>query len=213
MVRGRTKTDASGGQNDQIISEMKTIARQFKPNGSQAMAKVQDFNSLRQALNCASADQRLLVFVNVSQKDRPDAEKKLASVFADKDIIGKFHLNFINEKTDQGWSKVIQGAKNSPGIVVIRASQFGLDGQAVDQINLAANEAVVKKSLLTANARFAKVETRKDYEAHVRAGRRERVTFENEIESTDGKSGGGRSGPPGKSRPQGKSGMRKQRGR
>lgn len=187
----RGKTDTTGNENPEIISKMKQISRQYTARGELSDAELQDFHSLRQALNCSAADQRLLVFVNVRSRDRNEIETKLQSVFADSEIIGKFHLDFANEDVDRTWTQVISGAKNQPGIVVIRSGKFGIEGQALDQLDLDADAATITDSLLAANEKFAKVEDRKDYESHVREGRRQRINFENEIprQGTDGTGG------------------------
>ena len=192
MIRGRSRTDTSGAQNGQIVAQMNQIARQYRPTGNLSGAVLQDFNSLRQALNCASADQRLLVFVNVPHSDRADVEQIIQAVFADKDVIGKFHLDFTDYPTDRGWTKVIHGAEAKPSIMVIRPSQFGLDGRVGAQLALSANLETIRSSLLKSNEYFAKVEKRKDYEEHVQAGKRQRIFFENEISRRGSEDTGGK---------------------
>lgn len=183
---------ANQAKDDEVIKQMNRIAGQYRSTGKAAETKLQDFNSLRQALNVASADQRLLVFVNSPDKYRKDVEKKLKSVFADEEVMGKFHLNFADEKTDKGWTKVINGAKDKPSIMIVRSSQFGLDGSSVKQLSLSDSEKEIKSALLKANATFAKVEERKDYQSHVRAGKRQRVYFENEIPYGEDHNGDGK---------------------
>lgn len=178
--------------NDSIIAEMNRIARRYEPTGQRGAAAMQDFNSLRQALNVASADQRLLVFVNVPESKRAEVEATLKPVFSDKEIVGKFHVNFFDKKTDQAWSKVIGGAKNDPSILIVRSDQFGLKGQAVKQLALDEKPARIKSALLEANQKFARVEKRKDYASHVRQGKRQGVYFENEIPYGEDRDGDGK---------------------
>lgn len=181
MTKGQSGTRGNGGRTDGIISEMNQIARQFRPNADLSSAELQDFHSLRQALNCASAEQRLLVFVNSPKQDRDAVEQKLKSVFSDEDIVGKFHLNFADEKADRNWRQVIKGATDKPSIMVVRSSQFGLDGDVLDQLSLDADAPAIKSSLLAANTNFANVEKRKKHEEHVQEGLRQGIVFENEI--------------------------------
>ena len=195
MSADRGRTDPSGRENAELIGKLNQISRQYRQTADTKTAELQDFNSLRQALNCASADQRLLIFVNCPKQQRDVVESKLKSIFSDKEIVGKFHLNFFNEKTDSEWARVIEGAKNKPSIVVVRSGQFGLEGRALKQLALDAADAKIKEALLEANEYFAKVEKRKNYEEHVQAGRRQRVYFENEI-SRKGTSDGGNRRPP-----------------
>lgn len=194
MSNNRGKTDTTGSENSEIISKMMQISNRFASKGDSSEAELQDFHSLRQALNCASADQRLLVFVNASDDQRDQVTPTLKRVFADEEIIGKFHIDFVNDETDQGWNRILQGSKNKPSIVVVRSGKFGLDGQAVEQLPIDASEEAMKDALLKANAQFAKVEVRKEYESHVRDGRRQRINFENEIPRQGSDGTGGKQG-------------------
>ena len=181
MSNDRGKTDRTGRENPEIIGKMQQIASQFKPRRNSSDAELQDFHSLRQALNCASADQRLLVFVNAPEKDRTQVEQNLKSVFTDDEVIGKFHLDFADADTDQDWTTLIHRVTNKPGIVVVRSGQFGVEGRALDQLSLDEDPDTIIRALLDANEQFAKVEKRKNYEQHVQEGRREGIYFENEI--------------------------------
>lgn len=191
---GRSPDQGLGNRGDSgdkaIILQMNRIANQFKPSGDSNQALLQDFNSLRQALNVASADQRLLVYVNAA-KNKEDAEKKLRPVIADAEIVGKFHVDFADAKSDKGWTKVINGAKDEPSILIVYASQFGLDGKAVAQLSLESSPDEIKAALTSANEKFAKVEKRKDYATHVQAGRRQGVYFKNEIPYGEDRDGDG----------------------
>jgi len=121
QVIGRRSSDS----NDAVIKEMKRIASLYQPK-SDGVAELQDFLSFRQALNVASADQRLLVFVNADKTAVEKLSPTLKKLFADKDIVGRFHLDLAG-KEDAQWSKVIAGAQSDPAINVIRAGKFGLD--------------------------------------------------------------------------------------
>ena len=181
MVQGRSRTDTSGSQNETIIDQMERIASRYTPRQDGPAAGLQDFHSLRQALNCASADQRPLVVVQSKTADRASVEEKLRSLFGDDDVIGKFHLDFLDPRVDRRWEAMIDGAENDTGILVVRSSQFGLDGKVLRQVPLDADTATIKQALLEANQEFAQVEVRKNYGQHVQAGRRQRIQFENEI--------------------------------
>jgi hypothetical protein len=56
-------TAAEDDSHDNVIRQMQRIAGQFKSTGESEETALQDFNTFRQALNVASADQRLLMFV------------------------------------------------------------------------------------------------------------------------------------------------------
>jgi len=203
QVIGRRLSDS----NDRVIVEMKRIASQYQSK-SDGVAELQDFLSFRQALNVASADQRLLVFVNADKAAVEKLSPTLKKLFSDKDIIGRFHLDIAGEKDSQ-WSKVIADAKSEPAINVIRAGEFGLDGTAVNRLSLDASLENLKKDLLAENKKFGEVESRKDYAGHVRAGRRQGIKYETEIPygedrdgdgKIDGHGGGKRGGKRGRGR-------------
>lgn len=183
---GGEATDSS------VIRKLNQIASQFKPNRTSTAPELQDFNTLRQALNVASADQRLLVVANVDSKTRPQTEKTLKAVFAQDNVVGRFHLNFIDDKQDKDWIKKLDGAKNREGIMIVWSSQFGLDGTVVKQLKPDADMETITESLLEANKKFAAVEKRKDYASHVQQGRRKRIYFENEIPYGEDRDGDGK---------------------
>ena len=83
MVLGRSAT-----------SRMKKVSSRFKVKGDLKEALVQDFHSLRQALNVASVDQRVLVLVHGSKEELNAARDSLKTVANDKRIIGRFHFDF-----------------------------------------------------------------------------------------------------------------------
>ena len=167
---------------------MYRIADDYEPTGSEEAAVLQEFNSFRQALNVASADQRLLVFVNTIDET---AIQNLQTTFSDENVVGKFHLDIINPQTDGNWGKAITGANEQPAIFVIQSGQFGIDGKAIKQLPLGSKPDEIKLALAECNQQFAQVETRKDYGTHVAQGRRQRVYFENEIPYGEDRNRGG----------------------
>ena len=186
QVIGRRSSES----NDRVIKEMKRIASAYQPK-SDGAAELQDFLSFRQALNVASADQRLLVFVNADQAAVEKLSPTLKKLFADKDIIGRFHLDIAGDQDGQ-WGKVIAGASAEPAIHVIRAGKFGLDGIAVSKFSLDISLEDFKKGLLAENKKFSEVESRKDYADHVRAGRRQGIEFKSEIPYGEDRDGDGK---------------------
>ena len=170
-----------GASDEAVIENMNRIAAQFPPKGKAVDAVLQDFLTFRQALNVASADQRLLLFVNVKPDSRSSVDASLKKVFADLEIIGKFHLNFADPSVDQDWGKEIKDANEKPGLVIIRAGEYGIDGSVIMQLPVDSSAKNIKSALLAANQKFAKAEDRKEYATHVRQGRRKGIYFENEI--------------------------------
>lgn len=185
-TRGRNSDPADDAN---VIFQMNQIAKRFSPKGDQSDAVLQNFHSFRQALNVASADQRLLIAVDTKGNEKQKIRANLKQVYADPEITGKFHLNFLDPKTDKRWSKSIKGTTTSPGVFVIRSGKFGLDGAVVDRLPLSASVDEIKAALLKANKKFAKTEDRKQYAQHVQSGKRNGIHFENEI-SREGTSDG-----------------------
>ena len=177
--------------NSEIITRMGQIAGRFQANGKAGDAELQDFHSFRQALNVASADQRLLLFVNVDKKSRSKVVSNLKEVFADPEIVGKFHLDFADAKTDAQWSASVKDATNNAGMSLIRSGQFGLDGEVVRLLSLKTKPKDIKSTLLAANKTFSQIEKRKSYSDHVRQGRRQNIYFENVIPYGEDKDGDG----------------------
>lgn len=180
-----TAFTARGGSrsagDDAIITQLFKVAANYTPTKVNADANLQDFHSFRQALNVAAADQRLLVLVDVKASTRKQVEANLKQVFSSADIVGKFHLNFIDAKVDRNWSKSIEGTPSSTGIFIVRAGTFGIDGVVMQQLPDKTSPEDIKSALVAANDEFSVMETRKKYSQHVQAGKRQGIYFENEI--------------------------------
>ena len=184
-AKGRDETAAD----ESVVRQMHQIAARFTPAEGQSDAVLQDFHSFRQALNVASADQRLLVFVDANETERGRVKSKLQEVFRDPGITGTFHLNFADKKVDENWNDAIKGATSSPGIFIIRSGTFGQDGSVMDRLTLSASVDDIKSAMVDANEKFSSKETRKKYALHVQSGKRNGIYFENEI-SREGTSDG-----------------------
>ena len=175
-----------------VIQRMNQIAANYKTRGQKADAVLQDFNSFRQALNVASADQRLLVFLNAEEKKRQSVEAELRKAFSSTDVEGKFHLKLKDKGMDESWVKVVRGASKKPGILIIRAGTFGLDGEVLKRLPLSSSAREIKAALLGVNESFALLEDRKIYRDHVTSGRRQGIYFENEIPYGEDRDGDGK---------------------
>lgn len=179
------------------VIQMKTVAAKYpeKKDGSQAI--VQDFHSVRQALNVASADQRVLVIVSGPKEQTDDLRSSLQSVTNDERIVGRFHFDF-DETSD--WHKQIKDLKAGSSIVVIRPGEFGMDGTVMKQLPLAAENSEIIKTLLVANSEFAKTTKKKVYSSHVSKGTKLGIYFESVVPYGEDRDGDGkidhRGGPP-----------------
>lgn len=183
---------AQPGSLDEVVAAMADLVEPYPRKGRAEDLTLQDFHSFRQALNVASGDQRLLLFVAASPKDREKAEKTLQPVFATEEIIGRFHLDFGTAEADSDWSEKVSGIQSRSGYFVIQADQFGQKGKVVYSLPLSASGREIANALLSANASFAEAESRKVYSEHVTEGRRENIFFENEIPYGEDRDGDGK---------------------
>jgi len=190
------------------VTQMKAVAGRYTPTGDVSQAIVQDFHSVRQALNVASADQRVLVLISGSKTETEPLRTSLQSVTNDRRILGRFHFDF-DESSE--WKKQVKGLQPGPGIVVIRPGEFGLDGSVMNTLPLDADSSRIISTLLAANMEFAKTTEKKVYSTHVTKGRQLGIYFESLVpygEDRDGDGvvdrrggGGGRRGPSGRRPP------------
>jgi len=182
LRRGRGTRGPGGGRgagNEGVIGAMEQVAERFRARASQQGAVVQDFHSFRQALNVASGDQRLLLYVVAPGEGRKELRLRLRPLMSDRDIVGRFHVDFAEEEPDARWREAVKGEGARTGFFVIRADPFGQTGSVMAECPLTAGVAELEAVLLKANASFARTEKRKVYSAHVAKGRRVGIYFEN----------------------------------
>lgn len=171
------------------VIQMKTIAARYpeRKNGSRAI--VPDFHSVRQALNVASADQRVLVVIAGSDEKTGSLRTSLRSVSNDERIVGRFHFDF--DSSDE-WHTLIHGLKTGSGILVIRPGKFGLDGTVMNQLPLDAAGSDIIDALLAANRKFAETTAKKVYSSHVAEGFRRGIYFDSVVPYGEDRDGDGR---------------------
>ncbi|NNE91576.1 MAG: hypothetical protein HKN23_08010, partial [Verrucomicrobiales bacterium] len=174
-----------------MMDRMDEIAAGYRTRGEDDEMVLQDFHTFRQALNVASGDQRLLVFIAAAQDQQDRVKDNLRPVFVDADVIGRFHVDFAGGQTDAEWADEIEKTKGKTGIFVIQSGQFGQTGTVLEQLPLTASGPEVKDALLKANAEFAKNEERKNYSDHVSQGRRQGVYFKNGMPYGEDRDGDG----------------------
>lgn len=191
---GRRGPGRGRGSDDSVITSMNGIAKKYRMRGDAEEAVVQDFHTFRQALNVASGDQRLLFLVLAPEKERAELRKRLRRVFADSEIVGRFHTDFAETKEDAKWHEGIKGVNSGTkaGMYVVRADAFGQSGKLMTSLPIDAKEEEIKGSLLKANRSFASDEERKVYRDHVSEGRREGIFFENGMPYGEDRDGDGK---------------------
>lgn len=187
------------------VIQMKTVAAKYpdKKDGRQAI--VQDFHSVRQALNVASADQRVLIVVSGPTKQTNELRTSLKEVTNDQRIVGRFHFDF-DETTD--WHKQIKGLMAKPSIVVIRPGEFGMTGTVMSQLPLATSNSEIVSTLLAANSEFAKTTKKKVYSSHVSKGTKLGIYFDSVVPYGEDRDGDGKIDHRGSPRRGGSSGRR-----
>ncbi len=168
---------------------MDTLAALFPPTADVKQAIVQDFHSVRQALNVASADQRVFVIINGSDEQTKSLRLSLREVTNDDRIVGRFHFDF---EADNTWKENVAGTNDEPGIVIIRPGEFGMDGKVMKQLPLNTDNTVITDALLAANAEFAKSTEKKVYKYHVAKGKDQGIYFEGAVPYGEDRDGDGK---------------------
>jgi len=169
---GRSPRQAFG--NGESTLAMAAIAKKYPVTFDQSKAVVQDFHSVRQALNVASADQRLLVLAVGSKEKLDKTRQTIQPVINQKNNLGRYHVDF---ETGKEWSKTITGAKSKEGLLFIAAGEFGLKGKVLRQLPLDASQEDISSALAQANKTFAATTKTKEYSTHVRKGHRLGIRF------------------------------------
>jgi hypothetical protein len=165
-------------ENADVIDEMNRIAQLFKQKNTHEAPIVQDFHTFRQALNVASADQRLLVYVAAETPEQSNVRETLREVMYDPTIVGRFHVDFAGDESDAAWTDSVSGIKkNNTGIFLIQSDQFGMQGTVLEHLPLDADSTLIKSALSRSNGDFAQNEKRKVYSEHVNQGRRDGIYF------------------------------------
>ncbi|MEM9281563.1 MAG: hypothetical protein AAGA96_07055 [Verrucomicrobiota bacterium] len=202
-IDGKTQLTGSGrmplegltgrkkGTMETAIGHLNDIAADYPRKGDPAESTLQDFHTFRQALNVASADQRLLLFVVGSPQEIEATKPMLQPLMADPKVVGKFHLDLCNEATDRFWAEVIEGSKNESGFYLIHSGKFGIRGVALAHLPLDTTQEALQYALLQNNQSFARTEQRKAYAAHVVDGMKQGVFFEQVIPFGEDRDGDG----------------------
>lgn len=158
---------------------MNKIAEQYRAKADSRQALVPDFHSVRQALNVASADQRVLVLLTGSEQDLATLRTSLRTVASDPQVLGRFHFDFEAQPAE--WTQSITGADGESGILLIRPSEFGTKGEVLAQLSLGADNPRIVAALVAANATFAKTTKKKTYLDHVQKGKQLGIYFESPV--------------------------------
>ncbi|QDT10668.1 hypothetical protein K239x_26250 [Planctomycetes bacterium K23_9] len=167
---------------------MQRYALQYPAKADVAESIVQDFHSFRQALNVASADQRVLVLINAPPTDEAKLRESLKPIANHANIIGRFHFDFDSS----GAAKTaINPFSNEPGIAIIAPGEFGLTGKVIQKLPLDASRQTILQALESANTQYAQSTAKKVYSTHVSKGRKAGVYFEGAVPYGEDRDGDG----------------------
>ena len=192
---GKTKLTRSGRSPKQVfgkntIQEMKKIAAKYRAINLDKPATLTDFNSFKQSLNAASADQRLLVFATSSKEQHSSILKNLTIIFNDPEVTGRFFYDIAGAQ-DANWAEKIKNASKENGIFIIQSDTYGQTGTVVAELSVNAALADIKTALINANIKFADNEKRKIYSEHVTTGKQDGINFENNMKAGEDRDGDG----------------------
>ncbi|MEM1442048.1 MAG: hypothetical protein AAGF67_06870 [Verrucomicrobiota bacterium] len=178
------------------IEKLNEIAADYAVQGNPTEATLQDFHTFRQALNVASADQRLLLYVSGNAEEIEAARSLLEPVMADPEVMGKFHVDLAGPSENPASQEHVEGHLDTPGFHLIRSGTYGIRGEVVSHLPLESSAASIRETLLTENISFAETEQRKAYADHVVAGLKEGVYFEQAIPYGEDRDGDGKKDNP-----------------
>ncbi|WP_018970501.1 hypothetical protein [Rubritalea marina] len=176
------------GNNASVIAGMEKIASRYPQRNTQEAPLLQDFDSFKQALNVAAADQRLLV---LSIGAKPETVATLRKVANHPELAGRLHFDQVGDG-DRGWQSKVGVETLSQGIVVIQADRFGQTGRVVQEVALNTSSDVLSKTLVQLHAQYRMREERQHYGNHIRQGRREGINYHNSMPHGEDHDGDGK---------------------
>jgi hypothetical protein len=183
----RGPQQALGGD---LVGSLDEISGKYKSKGEASKTAVPDFPNFRLGLNVSSADQRVLVLVTGTEDELKSARKTLPALSNDAEVIGKFHYDF--ESDSKTWTKALTGHKSNSQIKIIVPDEYGQIGKIVKSLPLDTKTEDLKKALLAANETFAKTTEKKNYNTHVKEGRRLEIKWTMPMEFGEDRDGDGK---------------------
>jgi len=172
-----------------LISSMDKIVQRYAPKASSSEAVVQDFHSLRQAINVASADQRVLVLVAGSEEATKPLRDSLRKTAWHEDHVGRFHWDFESDAAVV--EELVSKNQDKQGIFLLRGDKFGLAAEVMAELPLDATASELSEALKTTNKEYAATTEKKVYSSHVAEGRKEGIHFEGAVPYGEDRDGDG----------------------
>ena len=158
-----------GKGNQEVIKKLEAFTQSYPQKGDLRKAVIPDFHSFEQALNVASADQRLLLFMVAHSKDRDELAERAKLIVNQQDVFAKFHVDVASD-VDVAWTDVVTGTKLKSGYFIIRADAFGQKGSVMAQLSLTATAEQVRAALVDSNKKFVMTEKPKNFNKHIALG-------------------------------------------
>ncbi len=161
-----------------IVTKLTEIADTYERRRSPQSPLLPDFDSARQALNVASADQRVLIVLQGEDLPLEKARETLRAIAWSDDIIGRFHYDVSPESR---WHDSVDGLADTAGIHLIFPSEFGNEGTLHCSLTLSASPDAIRRALIAANREHAATTQPKVYARHVTRGRQQGIYFEGNV--------------------------------
>ncbi|MEM0968156.1 MAG: hypothetical protein AAGJ31_02290 [Verrucomicrobiota bacterium] len=186
---GRGPQHALGEDPAVVVTAMNRIANRYEPQGDLSQSGLQDFHSFRQALNVASADQRVLLLIAGTEEELASQQERLRPLGAHSDLIGRFHTD---QETTTAWREPL-GASDSQesGFYLIHSGEFGLKGEIVAELPLDAPLPELIAAMDQARTAYASGTEKKVYRDHVAKGRKVGAYFESAVPYGEDRDGDG----------------------
>tara|TARA_R110002096_G_scaffold24760_32_gene78082 strand:- start:1358 stop:2050 length:693 start_codon:yes stop_codon:yes gene_type:complete len=186
---GRGPEQVLGHDVSSVVKQMDSIAAAYRPRGESGDDVVQDFHTFRQALNVASADQRVLLLVAGTEAELAKQRGSLKPVANDDSVIGRFHIDL--DSTGK-WKEPL-GEKSAPdsGFFLIHPGEFGLEGEVIEKLPLGTGSVELLAALDNARKAYASGTEKKTYSTHVAKGRQEGIYFEGAVPYGEDRDGDG----------------------
>lgn len=183
LARASRSARQTFGTAERMAQTMNRIAGEHQANELtvQQMPELPKVTNLRLAVNVAACDQQpLVVLLAADEKARRQLEERVRPLAWSAAFLGRFIYVTAAEIQDAAG---IDGKKIAAGVLIIQPDRFGLKGEVLAQVGMAATGDELARCLKEGLSRFTHEE--KNFGNHVRAGQQKGVLWETAIPVTD----------------------------
>lgn len=178
----------SAADNEPVISGLAKIAAKYREKNTTQAPVLQDFDSFKQALNVAAADQRLLLEMT---QPNPAASSTLASVAQAPQVSGRVHIDTLGS-SDKGWNQSLGTPDGTLGFLIIEAGTFGQKGRVLQKLSFSATKAQLIEAITKQITKHAASNKRQHYGNHIHQGRRDGINYHNNMPHGEDRDGDGK---------------------